>query len=155
MSPIADYVDLFDILWAGICAGFVWFFGKADGLLFALITFVCLDYATGILAAAIEHKLSSSVGYKGIARKCVMFMLVGMAHVIDKQFAAPTEAFRDIVIVFYCANEGMSILENADVLGMPLPQALKNLFENMRNKDDNDDNDDNTKRRRRRKIKRK
>ncbi len=131
MNDITEWVDW---AFAGIGAVLVWFFGGADGLIVALIAFTCMDYFTGIIAAGIQHQISSRVGFKGIAKKVVIFVLVGIAHVIDKQFLGQTAVLRDAIVLFFCANEGMSILENADVIGVPIPEKLRELFLQMKNK---------------------
>ena len=128
---ISDYLG-----WgfAGSCALASWFFGRADGLLVTLLAFSCVDYCTGTLAAAFSGTLSSRVGFKGIIKKIIIFALVGIAHLIDKIFPGQSGMFREVVIFFYCANEGMSILENADKLGVPFPEQLKKIFAQMREK---------------------
>lgn len=134
--------EYLDFMWAGICAAFVWFFGKADGLIIALVSFTGMDYITGVIAAGIKHELSSRVGFKGLARKVVIFILVGVAHIVEQvlatiapDFLGHSEILRDAVILFYCANEGLSILENADVLGVPFPPKLRDMFLSMKEKD--------------------
>ena len=134
--------EYLDFIWAGICAVFVWFFGRADGLIIALVSFTCMDYVTGVIAAGIKHELSSRIGFKGIAKKLIIFILVGVAHIVEQvlgtiapQFLGQSEILRDAVILFYCANEGLSILENADALGIPFPQKLRDMFLSMKNKD--------------------
>ena len=116
----------------------VWFFGGLDGLMTVLIAFVVIDYITGMLAAGKNHEIDSSVGFWGIARKCIIFMFVGMAHLIDNSlgkyfpsFASETGAFRPIVTLFYILNEGTSIFENADRLNVPIPKPLHSLFAKM------------------------
>ena len=134
--------EYLDFMWAGICAAFVWFFGKADGLIIALVSFTCMDYITGVIAAGVRHELSSRVGFKGIAKKLIIFILVGVAHIVEHvlstiapDFLGHSEILRDAVILFYCANEGLSILENADTLGVPFPRKLRDMFLSMKNKD--------------------
>ena len=102
-----------------------WFFGRLDGTIYALITFCVMDYITGVLAAGIKHELSSSIGFNGIARKITIFVLVGIANIIDRELLDHTAWLRDAVLFFYLANEGISILENAVVIGIPVPEILK------------------------------
>ncbi len=136
MNKLGEY---FDWICSGIGAICAWFLGGADGLLIALVTFTAMDYVTGVLAAAVQHKLSSGVGFKGIIKKIVIFVLVGITHIIDRQFLGQTAVIRDAVILFFCANEGVSILENADNIGVPIPDKLRELFLQMKNKDKKDE----------------
>lgn len=110
-------------------------FGEIDGLLLALVTFVVIDYATGFMCAWTEKKLSSEVGAKGIAKKVFIFMLVAIANIIDTQILKNGAAIRTAVIFFYLANEGVSICENAGRLGLPIPQKLKAVLEQLNEED--------------------
>lgn len=112
-----------------IIGGFLgWFLGGFDGFLYALIAFVVLDYCTGILAAGVQKKLSSQIGFNGIAKKICIFVLVGLANVIDIHIIGNGSALRTAVIFFYLANEGISILENSAVIGLPVPEKLKEML---------------------------
>jgi len=122
-------------------AVFGYFFGGFDGLIHALLAFVVIDYITGIFAASIEHKLSSAAGFVGIKRKLTIFILVGVAHILDDElhlFGSP-ELLRDGVISFYLANEGLSILENAIRIGIPVPEVIKDKLEMFHEKKDKKD----------------
>lgn len=114
-----------------------WFFGGLDGFLYALITFVVIDYITGVMVGFTEKKLSSEVGFKGICRKVVIFCLVGMAHILDVHVIQTGNVLRTAVIFFYLSNEGISILENASLLGLPVPQKVRDVLEQL--KDDPED----------------
>lgn len=117
--------------------GFVgWFWGGCDGLLYALIVFVVIDYITGVMCAITKKELSSTVGFIGIFRKILIFMLVGIANVVDMQIIGAGSALRVAVIFFYLSNEGISILENAAFLGLPIPQELKKILKQLRHKGD-------------------
>lgn len=105
-----------------------WFFGGLDGFLYALIIFMVMEYFTGILAAGVKKELSSAVNFKGIAKKVCIFVLVGIANILDTQVLQNGEAIRTMVIFFYLANEGISILENAAVIGIPIPAKLKEML---------------------------
>ena len=105
-----------------------WFFGGLDGFIKVLITFTLVDYVTGICAAGVQGRISSAAGFNGIKRKVVMFLLVGIAHVIDKHILRDSDAMRTAVSLFYIGNEGISIIENADVLGVPIPKFLRGKF---------------------------
>lgn len=107
-------------------------FGKFDGFIYALITLCTIDYISGILAAGVKHELSSDIGFKGIAKKIMMFGLVGMAHVFDHELLGDTALLRDGVIFFYIANEGLSILENTVTIGLPVPDVLKEKLLGMK-----------------------
>lgn len=115
-----------------------YFLGGCDGLILALFLFVVTDYITGVMCAAIDKKLSSSVGFKGIFRKVLIFMLVGIANIIDFQVIKQGSVIRTAVIFFYLSNEGLSLIENAAHLGLPVPEKLKNVLEQLHNKDRKD-----------------
>lgn len=116
-------------------------FGKLDGLITALIVFVTIDYVTGFICAWVEKKLSSEVGAKGIAKKVFIFMLVAVANIIDTQIFKEGATLRTAVIFYYLANEGLSIVENAARLGLPVPDKLKAALEQLT--DDEEATDDN------------
>ena len=108
-----------------------YFLGGCDGLLIALVIFAVADYITGVMCAISDKKLSSEVGFKGICRKVIIFMLVGVAHVIDVNVIATGSVLRTAVIFFYLSNEGVSLLENAGHLGLPIPEKLKIVLEQL------------------------
>ena len=108
-----------------------WFLGGCDGLLYALLIFVTLDYLTGVMCAVADHKLSSEVGFKGICRKVLIFALVGIGHVLDTQVIGTGSILRTAVIFFYLSNEGVSLVENAAHLGLPIPEKLKAVLEQL------------------------
>ncbi len=109
-----------------------WFLGGCDGLLYALLAFVVVDYITGLMAAAVEKKLSSEVGFKGIFRKVIIFSLVAVGHIVDRYVIRQGSVLRTAVIFFYLSNEGISILENAARTGLPIPEKLKGVLEQLR-----------------------
>ena len=108
-----------------------YFLGGCDGLLYALIAFVAIDYITGVMCAVINRKLSSAVGFKGIFRKVLIFLLVGIANIIDVQVIGTGAVLRTAVIFFYISNEGVSLLENAGHLGLPIPEKIKTVLEQL------------------------
>ena len=108
-----------------------YFLGGCDGLLFALVVFVVMDYVTGVMCAAADRKLSSEVGFKGICRKVLIFMMVGIANVLDVLIIGSGSVLRTAVIFFYLSNEGVSLLENAGHLGLPIPEKLKAVLEQL------------------------
>ena len=106
--------------------------GGFDGFLYALVVFVVVDYITGLMAAAVEKKLSSEVGFKGIFRKVIIFSLVAVGHIVDSYVIRQGSVLRTAVIFFYLSNEGISILENAARTGLPIPEKLKGVLEQLR-----------------------
>ena len=111
-----------------------YFLGGCDGLLYALIAFVAIDYITGVMCAISDHTLSSEVGFKGICRKVLIFLLVGIANVLDVQIIQTGCVLRTAVIFFYISNEGVSLLENAAHLGLPVPDKIKVVLEQLHDK---------------------
>ena len=109
--------------------------GEVDRLLFALIIFVCIDYLTGVIDAIYTKTLSSEVGYKGICKKVCIFMLVAVANIVDVYVIGSGAAVRSMVIFFYLANEGISILENISKLGIPIPEKLADILKNLDKED--------------------
>lgn len=119
----------------GAVAGFLW--GDMDGLLIALIAFICLDYITGLLVGAVRHKLNSNVGFRGLARKAFIMIVVAVAHIIDSQIlGGNASVLRSAACCLYIANEGLSILENGGKLGVPYPKKLRDVLEQLRDKDE-------------------
>ena len=125
---------------AGAIIGF--FLGGADGLIKALIVFAIVDYITGVAAAAIEHKLNSEIGFKGITKKLLLFCIVGVAHILDVYVLGTGAVCRSAVVLFYIANEGLSIIENVARCGLPIPEKLKIILEQL--KEDNNATDKGT-----------
>ena len=117
-----------------------WFLGGCDGLLYALIAFVTIDYITGVMCAVADHTLSSEVGFKGIARKVLIFLLVGIGHILDTQVIGSGSVLRTAVIFFYISNEGVSLVENAALLGLPIPEKLKDVLEQLHDRAEKDEN---------------
>lgn len=108
-----------------------YFLGGCDGLLYALIVFVVLDYITGVLCAIADRRLSSAVGFKGICRKVLIFALVGIANILDVHVIGTGCVARTATIFFYISNEGVSILENAANLGLPVPKKVKEVLKQL------------------------
>ena len=133
-----------DIVWAklqmGVSAVGGWlgyFLGGMDGLLIALVVFMALDYVTGVMCAISDKALSSAVGFRGICRKVLILLLVGVAHIVDAHVVGTGEALRTAVVCFYLSNEGVSMLENAAHLGLPVPEKLKAILEQLHNREIN------------------
>lgn len=108
-----------------------WFLGGVDGFMYALITFVIIDYVTGLMVAVLERKLSSEVGFRGIFKKVLIFAFVGIGNIIDVYLLKNGSAIRTAVIFFYVSNEGISIIENSAKIGLPIPQKLKDVLEQL------------------------
>lgn len=116
-----------------------WFLGGVDGFLYALIAFVVIDYITGVLCAISDKTLSSEVGFKGICRKVLIFTLVGIGNIVDVYVLGETGVLRTAVIFFYLSNEGVSLLENAAHLGLPIPEKLKEVLEQLHERSEKED----------------
>ena len=111
-----------------------YFVGGMDGLLTALVILMVLDYVTGVMCAIVDKSLSSAIGFRGIFKKVLIFMLVGVAHILDLHVIGTGEALRSAVICFYLSNEGVSLLENAGHLGLPIPEKLKAILAQLHEK---------------------
>lgn len=116
-----------------------WYLGGCDGLLYALLGFVIMDYITGVMCAIADKKLSSEVGFKGLCRKVLIFILVGAANIIDVQITGTGSVLRTAVIFFYISNEGLSLIENAGHLGLPIPEKLKAVLEQLHDRAEKED----------------
>lgn len=108
-----------------------YFLGGCDGLLYALLVFVVIDYITGVMCAINDKTLSSAVGFRGICRKVLIFLLVGIANILDVQVIGTGSVLRTAVIFFYISNEGISLMENAAYLGLPVPEKIKEVLEQL------------------------
>ena len=133
-------------IWVSIQLGFAtiggffgWFLGGFDGFLYALVAFVVLDYITGIMCAVLDKSLSSEIGFRGIFKKVLIFSLVGIGHIIDQSVIGDGSVIRTAVIFFYLSNEGVSVLENAAYIGLPVPQKLKDVLEQLHHRDDKEE----------------
>lgn len=124
---------------AGAVFGFL--FGKVTGIFWALIAFMALDYITGVIIAIINKKLSSEVGFKGLAKKFLILIFVSVGHIADTYVLGGTPVAMSAVILFYLANEGISIIENAASLGLPVPKKLQDVLEQIRDKSEDDTNE--------------
>lgn len=132
-------------IWSGIQIAFTafggflgWFLGGFDGFLYALIAFAVIDYITGVMCAITDKKLSSSVGFKGICRKVLIFTLVGIGNIVDVYVLGQGGVLRTAIIFFYLSNEGVSIMENTAHLGLPIPAKLKEILEQLHERGGND-----------------
>lgn len=116
-----------------------YFLGGCDGLLYALLAFVVIDYITGVMCAVNDHKLSSAVGFKGICRKVLIFLMVGIANILDVHIIGTGNVLRTAAIFFYISNEGISLLENASHLGLPVPQKIKAVLEQLHDRSESEE----------------
>ena len=133
-------------IWSGIQIAFTafggflgWFLGGVDGFLYALIAFTVIDYITGVMCAITDKKLSSAVGFKGICRKVLIFTLVGIGNIVDVYVLGQGGVLRTAVIFFYLSNEGVSIMENSAHLGLPIPAKLKEVLEQLHDREGKND----------------
>ena len=108
-----------------------WFLGGFDGFVYALVVFVVADYVTGFMCGIADKKLSSEVGFRGIFKKVLIFVMVGIGHLIDRELIGSGETIRTAVIFFYMSNEGVSLLENAARIGLPVPEKLRDVLERL------------------------
>ena len=136
-----EFWNTIQVIFTGVGGLLGWFLGGCDGLLYALVLFVVVDYITGVMCAAADHRLSSEVGFKGICRKVLIFLLVGIGHVLDTQIIGTGSVLRTAVIFFYLSNEGVSLLENAGHLGLPIPEKLKVVLEQLHDRAEKDNNE--------------
>lgn len=123
------------VLWSNLQVGFAaiggwlgWVLGGYDGFLYTLIAFVVIDYITGFMAAIVEQKLSSEIGFKGIFKKVLIFTMVAIGHILDSRIIGDGSVMRTAVIFFYLSNEGISIIENTSRVGLPIPEKLKDIL---------------------------
>ena len=126
-----EFWNTIQLIFTAVGGWLGYFLGGCDGLLYALIAFVMIDYITGVMCAIINRELSSAVGFKGIFRKVLIFLLVGIANIIDVQVIGTGAVLRTAVIFFYISNEGVSLLENAGHLGLPIPEKIKTVLEQL------------------------
>ena len=132
-----EFWNTIQLIFSAIGGWLGYFLGGCDGLLYALIAFVVIDYITGVMCAIISRELSSAVGFKGIFRKVLIFLLVGIANIIDVQVIGTGAVLRTAVIFFYISNEGVSLLENAGHLGLPIPEKIKTVLEQLHDRAEN------------------
>ena len=126
-----EFWNTIQLVFAAVGGWLGYFLGGCDGLLYALIAFVVIDYITGVMCAISNKTLSSEIGFKGICRKVLIFLLVGIGHIVDAQVIGSGGVLRTAVIFFYLSNEGVSLIENAAHLGLPVPDKLKAVLEQL------------------------
>ena len=116
-------------------------FGQLNGLFWAVIALMAIDYVTGVIVAVLDKKLSSEVGFRGLVKKLFILVLIAVGHILDAHVIGQGAAVMTAVMLFFAANEGISILENAAALGLPVPKKLRDVLEQLKNKDGDDDED--------------
>ena len=132
-----EFWNTIQLIFSAVGGWLGYFLGGCDGLLYALVAFVVIDYITGVMCAIINRELSSAVGFKGIFRKVLIFLLVGIANIIDVQVIGTGAVLRTAVIFFYISNEGVSLLENAGHLELPIPEKIKTVLEQLHDRAEN------------------
>ena len=133
-----DVANMMQFIFAALGGAIGAVMGGFDGFLYALIVFVMVDYVTGVMAGILNKELSSRIGFRGIFKKIVIFCLVAVAHIIDTYVIGNGRVLRTAVIFFYLSNEGISVLENAAHVGLPIPKKLKAVLEQIKEADDNE-----------------
>lgn len=133
-----DVWNVVQVVFAAVGGGIGWFFGELDGFFYALLAFVVIDYLTGVMCAIADRSLSSEVGFRGIFRKVLIFVMVGAGHILDAQVVGSGDALRTAVIFFYISNEGVSLLENAAHIGLPVPERLKAVLAQLHDREKGD-----------------
>ena len=133
-----DVWNVVQVVFAAVGGGIGWFFGELDGFFYALLAFVVIDYLTGVMCAIADRSLSSEVGFRGIFRKVLIFVMVGAGHILDAQVIGSGDALRTAVIFFYISNEGVSLLENAAHIGLPVPEKLKDVLAQFHDREKGD-----------------
>lgn len=136
-----EFWNMIQLIFAAIGGWLGWLLGGYDGLLYALIAFVVIDYITGVMCAVSDHTLSSEVGFRGICRKVLIFLLVGIANILDVHVIGTGSVLRTAIIFFYISNEGVSLLENAGHLGLPIPKKLKDILAQLHDRADGTDDE--------------
>ena len=134
-----EFWNTIQLMFTAVGGWLGWFLGGCDGLLYALIAFVVIDYITGVMCAITDHTLSSEVGFRGICRKVLIFLLVGIANILDVNVIGTGSVLRTAVIFFYISNEGVSLLENAAHLGLPVPKKIKIVLEQLHDRAESED----------------
>lgn len=129
-----EFWNTIQLMFTAVGGWLGWFLGGCDGLLYALIAFVVIDYITGVMCAINDQSLSSEVGFRGICRKVLIFLMVGIANILDAKVIGTGSVLRTAVIFFYISNEGVSLMENAAHLGLPVPEKIKVVLEQLHNR---------------------
>lgn len=137
-----EFWNTIQLIFTAVGGWLGYFLGGCDGLLYALLAFVVADYVTGVMCAVSDKKLSSEVGFRGICRKVLIFILVGIANILDVQVIGAGSVLRTAVIFFYISNEGLSLLENAGHLGLPIPEKMKVVLAQLHDRAEESDKEE-------------
>jgi len=129
-----EFWNVIQAVFAAVGGWLGYFLGGCDGLLYALIAFVVIDYITGVMCAIYDKNLSSSIGFKGICKKVLIFLMVGIGHILDTKVIGTGSVLRTAFIFFYISDEGISLIENAAHLGLPIPEKLRDVLEQLHNR---------------------
>lgn len=132
--------NIIQVIIAAVGGGIGYFLGGCDGLIYALAIFVAADYITGVMCAIVNKRLSSEIGFKGICKKLLIFILVGIAHILDEKIIGDGSIIRTAAVFFYISNEGISIMENAAALGLPIPEKLAAVLRQLNEEDNSNEN---------------
>ena len=132
--------NIIQVIIAAVGGGIGYFLGGFDGLIYALAIFVAADYITGVMCAIVNKRLSSEIGFKGICKKLLIFILVGIAHILDEKIIGDGSIIRTAAVFFYISNEGISIMENAAALVLPIPEKLAAVLRQLNEEDNSNEN---------------
>lgn len=141
-NEMKEFWNMIQLIFTVLGGWIGYFLGGCDGLLYMLLVFVILDYITGVMCAVSDQKLSSEIGFRGICRKVLIFALVGVGHLIDSQIIGQGSVLRTAVIFFYLSNEGLSVVENASYLGLPIPEQLKEVLVQLHEREEKEEEPD-------------
>ena len=136
-----NVINTIQLIFTAIGGYLGWFLGGLDGFMYALIAFIVIDYLTGLMVAVIEKKVSSEIGFRGIFKKVLIFVLVGIGHIIDVNVIQNGSVIRTAVIFFYLSNEGISVLENSAKIGLPIPKKLKDVLKQINKEEEEKSNE--------------
>jgi len=129
-----EFWNFIQLIFTAVGGWLGWFLGGCDGLLYALTAFAAIDYVTGVMCAVTDKRLSSEAGFRGMFKKALIFLLVGAANILDAHVVGTGCVLRTAIIFFYISNEGVSLLENAAHPGLPVPEKLKEVLEQLHEK---------------------
>lgn len=135
---MSNFCTAIKFIFASVGSVLSYYIGGMDGFLYALIALVTVDYITGVMNAVVHKRVSSAVGFRGIFYKVLIFALVGVGNVLDVHIVKQGAFLRTAVIFYYIANEGISILENASGIGLPIPKKLSDVLIQLKESEDND-----------------
>ena len=137
-----EFWNAVQFVFAAVGGWLGYFLGGCDSLLYALVAFVVIDYITGVMCAINDKTISSQVGFRGICRKVLIFLMVGIANILDVHIIGTGSVLRTAAIFFYISNEGISLLENAAHLGLPVPQKIKSVLEQLHDRSESVEEDE-------------